>query len=89
MSASSVSNLPVGCGTAGLVELHHLDLQLRALEGRDRAQPVDPHALALGVLGLLLVGRHLLARAAVDDQRLVAPSRRAVRAASIAVLPPP
>ena len=56
---------------AGLVELHHLDLQLRAVEGRDRPQPVDPHALALGVLGLLLVGRHLLAGAPVDDQRLV------------------
>ena len=35
---------------AGLVELHHLDLQLRALERGDRPQPVDPHALALGVL---------------------------------------
>ena len=56
---------------AGLVELHHLDLQLRAVEGRDRPQPVDPHALALGVLGLLVVGRHLLAGAPVDDQRLV------------------
>ena len=56
---------------AGLVELHHLDLQLRPSNGGDRAQPVDPHALALGVLGLLLVGRHLLAGAAVDDQRLV------------------
>ena len=38
---------------AGLVQLHRLDLQLRAVEGRDRPQPVDPHALALGVLGLL------------------------------------
>ena len=35
---------------AGLVELHHLDLQLLALERGDRPQPVDPHPLALGVL---------------------------------------
>ena len=56
---------------AGLVELHHLDLQLRAVEGRDRPQPVDPHAFPLGVLGLLEMGRHLLAGAPVDDQRLV------------------
>ena len=38
----------------GLVELHHLDLELRPVEGRDRPQPVDPHALPLGVLGLLV-----------------------------------
>jgi hypothetical protein len=62
---------PVGLREAGLVELHHLDLQLRPVEGRDRPQPVDPHALALGVLGLLDVGRHLPARPAVHDQRLV------------------
>ena len=71
MSAASVSIPPGRLREAGLVELHHLDLQLRPVEGRDRPQPVDPHALALGVLGLLDMGRHLPARAAVDDQRLV------------------
>ena len=35
---------------AGLVELHLLDLQLGALHRLDRPQPVDPHALSLGVL---------------------------------------
>ena len=54
-----------------LVELHHLDLQLLALKRLDRAQPVDAHALPLGVLCLLLVRRHLLPRAAVDDHRLL------------------
>ena len=55
-----------------IVELHHLDLQLLALKRLDRPQPVDPHALPLGVLRLLLVRGHLLAGAAVDDQRLLA-----------------
>ena len=40
------------------------------------------------LVGLELVRRHLLARAPIDDQRL-APRRLAVRAASMAVLPPP
>jgi hypothetical protein len=56
---------------AGLVELHDLDLQLGSLERGDRPQPVDPHALALRVHRLVRVRRHLLARAPVDDQRLV------------------
>ena len=55
----------------GLVELHQLDLQLGAVEGRDRPQPVDPHAFPLGVLGLVEMGGHLLAGPPVDDQRLV------------------
>ena len=58
---------------AGLVELHQLDLQLGPVEGRDRPQPVDPYALTLGVLRLLEMRRHLLARSPVDDQRLVGP----------------
>ena len=53
------------------VELHHLDLELGAVERGDRAQPVDADALALGVLGLLGVRGHLLARAPVDDHRLL------------------
>ena len=67
VSAASVSNCPVGRGLAGLVEFHDLDLHLRAVEGGDGAQPVDVHALAFGLLGLLLVGRHLRAGAPVDD----------------------
>ena len=58
---------------ARLVEVHHLDLQLGTFEGGDRPQPVDPYPFALGVLRLLFVGRHLLAGAAVDDQRLFRP----------------
>ena len=53
------------------VELHHLDLELGAVERGDRPQPVDADALALGVLGLLGVRRHLLARPPVDDHRLL------------------
>ena len=59
VSAASVSNRPVPLRPAGRVQLHHLDGQLRAVERRDRAQPVDPDTLALGVLGLLGVRRHL------------------------------
>ncbi len=55
---------------ARLVELHGLDLKLRTLERGDGAQPVDTHAFALGVGRLLLVRRHLLAGAPVDDDRL-------------------
>ena len=72
-SASSVSNRPVRLREAGLVELHHLDLELLPFECLDRAQPVHPHALALGILRLLLVGGHLLPGAAVDDDRLLGP----------------
>ena len=54
-----------------LVEFHDLDLQFGAVEGGDRPQPVDPHALTFGLLGLLLVSRHLLPRAAVDDDGVV------------------
>ena len=71
VSAARVSNRPVGCGIARLVELHHLDLQLRAVEGGDRAEPVDAHAFPLGVLGLLGMSRHLVARPPVDDHRVV------------------
>ena len=71
VSAASVSKLPGRLREAGLVELHHLDGQLRAVEGGDRAQPVDAHALALGFLGLLLVGGHLGPGPPVDDERLV------------------
>ena len=38
---------------------------------------------------LFLLGRHLVSRTAVDDGHAPAPERRAERAASMAVLPPP
>ncbi len=71
VSAARVSNRPVGCGKPVLVQFHGLDRQFRAVECGDGAQPVDLHALALGLLGFHLVGRHLLAGAAVDDERVV------------------
>ena len=54
-----------------LVELLDLDGEVGVAHRADGAQPVDPDALGLGVLGLGLVGRHLLAGAAVDDDRVV------------------
>ena len=54
-----------------LIELHHLDLQLRSVERGDGSQPVDPHALALGVLRLFLVCRHLPPGTPVDDHGVV------------------
>ena len=71
VSAASVSNRPVGCGKPDSSSSITSTCISGALERRDRAQPVDPHALPLGVLRLLLVRRHLLAGAAVDDQRLL------------------
>ena len=71
VSAASVSNRPVGCGKPDSSSSITSTCSCGALERLDRAQPVDPHALPLGVLRLLLVRRHLLARAAVDDQRLL------------------
>jgi hypothetical protein len=71
MSAESASKRPGRLRESGLVEVHHLDLQLLTFEGRDRSQPVDPNPFALRVARLVLVGRHLPAGAAVDDQRLL------------------
>ena len=54
-----------------LVELLDLDGEVVLAHRADGAQPVDPDALGLGVLGLGLVRRHLLAGAAVDDDGVV------------------
>jgi hypothetical protein len=55
---------------AVLVELHHLDGELLADVG-DGAQPVHLDALALGLLALLLVRRHLRGGAPVDHDGLL------------------
>jgi hypothetical protein len=52
-------------------------------------QHVEDDALLLGVVHLLHARGHLRLGAAVDEVDLPAPSRTAVRAASIATLPPP
>ena len=70
-SAASVSYSSRRLWAAVGVELHDLDLELGPVERGDRPQPVDADALALGVLGLLGMRRHLLAGAAVDDHRLL------------------
>ena len=71
VSAASVSNRPVGCGNPVSSSSIASTVQLGPVERGDRAQPVDPHALPLGLLRLLLVRRHLLTGAPVDDQRVV------------------
>ena len=56
---------------ARLVELHALDDQLAAVGLLDRGEPLHQHALLLGLLDLEVVRRHPLARAPVDDDRLL------------------
>ena len=63
--------LPGRLRVPGGIQFHRLDRQFGPLEVGDRAQPVDPDALPLGVLRLLLVGGHLGPGAPVDDQRVV------------------
>ena len=58
-----------------LVEPHHLDMKCRAVDLLDRAQPVDLDAFFNRLIRLEVVCRHLLARAAVNDERLRAESR--------------
>jgi hypothetical protein len=58
-------------GLAFLVELLDFDGQVAFAHRADRAQPVDPDALRLGVGRLVLVRGHLLAGPAVDDDRVV------------------
>jgi len=55
----------------GGIQFHRLDRQFGPVERGDRAQPVDPDPLLLGVLRLLLVRGHLGPGAPVDDQRVV------------------
>ena len=71
MSAASVSKRPVGQREARCIQFHDLDRQLGSVEGGDGAQPVDPDALSLGILRLLLLRRHLLTRPPVHDQGVV------------------
>ena len=78
-SASMVSSRPVGRGLPFGVELHHLDGEGRRVDGLDRAEPVDLHALRDGLVGLLGGGGHVLAIAAIDDERLVAEALRDAR----------
>ena len=69
-----------------------LDAAQRAVFGKDLdrgGQVLDIDALRKGRLDFGGIRRHLLAGAAVEDRDLRAPSRTAVRAASMAVLPPP
>ena len=62
-----------------LVQLHPLHRERRAVDLLDGAQPVDLDALFDGLVGFEVVRGHLLAGAAVDDERLVGakPLRRA------------
>src|SRR5690606_7341878 len=56
---------------AVLIELLDLDGQVTLSHLGDRAQPVDPDALVLGLGRLLIMSRHLLAGASVDDDGVV------------------
>ena len=56
---------------AGLVELHPLDHELALVGVLDRRQPPHQDALLERLLDLEVVRRHPLARAAVDDDRLL------------------
>ena len=56
-----------------LVELLDLDGELVLPHRGDRAQPVDPDALLLGIDCLVLVGGHLVAGPAVDDDGVIGP----------------
>jgi hypothetical protein len=101
MSQSIVNSEP-GMGTGRrrpprrLAELHPLAAEagdpavVVAEHLERRGQQLEADALLLGVVDLLGAGGQLLAAAPVDDRRLgSAPSRLAVRTASIATLPPP
>ncbi len=63
--------LASGARAAPFINLHHLDREGGFLDVLDGAQPVDLHILFERLVGLELVGRHVGAVAAVDDQRLV------------------
>ena len=70
-SDSSVSNSPVGCGKPLSSSFIFSTVSVpSSVMLRDRRQPLDEHALLQRLLELEVVRRHLLARAAVDDDRL-------------------
>ncbi len=60
-----------GLREAGLVELHLLDHELALVGLLDRGEPLHHHALLLRLLDLEVVRGHPLARAPVDDDRLL------------------
>ena len=65
---------------AVLVELHDLDMKRCAVNLFDRAQPVDLDAFFNRLVSFKIVRRHLVARPAVNDERLGAePGRRSCR----------
>ena len=68
-----------GLREALVVERHHFDREGRAVDLLDRAQPVDLDAFLDRFVGLEVVGGHLLARAAVDDERIGAEPPRGAR----------
>ena len=82
-------DLAGGLREAGLVELHLLQHELAAVGLLDGREPLHEHALLERLLDLEVVGGHAVARAPVDDDRLLGAEPLAVRATSIAVLPPP
>ena len=82
---------------ASLRRIEHAgaDLELRALhaalagEAVDAPAVVQGDALGAGLFDLEVVGRHLLAASRLAWSTQAAPRRRALRAASMATLPPP
>ena len=71
VSAASVSNRPVGCGKPESSSSITSTVSLGPSKAVIVRSQLIRTPFALGVLGLLGVGRHLCAGAAVDDQRLV------------------
>ena len=57
-----------GLGEAGLVELHLLDSEVVGVDVVHRGEPAEPDAFLLGFAHLVVVRRHPVTRAAVDDQ---------------------
>ena len=88
-SASSVSNSPVGCGRPLSSSVIRSTVSVGPTISLMRGQPLDLDAFLDRLVGLEAMRRHVGAVAAIDDQRLVGAEAAAVRAASIAVLPPP
>ena len=63
--------------------------RLVALEGQRVGEHLEHHALLFGVVYFLGPSGKLLARAAIDERHGLRPSLSAVRAESMATLPPP
>ena len=78
-----------GLREAGLVQLHLLDQQLAFVGAGDGGQPPHRDALVQGLGDLHVMRGHPVASAAVDHDGFARAEPRAVRAASMAVFPPP